>query len=245
MRIEVAEILLAPDAPATMGTTVYANNRTHHLPYFWVPGDERRLADGNKLTYMVDGRSLGAYTRASFPATEDLGDYFDSTFTPWTALRCGNLNLEKREYTGSDPTIVDDGVGEWWLADIVVGGWMPLPSGVLGVTYTYTFVDENGDDLHQVSFNQSHDRNPVVLSTGEIMFSRWDHVGERNQFTIFKVNPDGTNLFVVYGAHSPGNSYLHPREMPDGRIMAIARPFDQPDFGGDIVIMNIDLALPR
>jgi Hydrazine synthase alpha subunit middle domain/WD40-like Beta Propeller Repeat len=122
-----------------------------------------------------------------------------------------------------------------------------------GIT-PYTYVDEyereattalhvmdgDGTNCHQISFNQSHDRNPTVLRTGEIMFSRWDHVGGRNQFTVFKVNPDGTNLFVVYGAHSPGNSYLHPREMPDGRVMSTAMPLSGTREGGSLEIIDID-----
>jgi hypothetical protein len=75
----------------------------------------------------------------------------------------------------------------------------------------------DGSAVTQISVNQSHDRNPVVKSNGDIMFSRWEHVGTRNRFAVFTVKPDGTNMFVFYGAHSPGNSFLHPREMdPNG-----------------------------
>ncbi|HEY6239444.1 MAG TPA: hypothetical protein VIW78_01255, partial [Burkholderiales bacterium] len=117
---------------------------------------------------------------------------------------------------------------------------------------SYTYVDEydreqtavlhvmnsDGKNCHQISFDQSHDRNPTVLSTGEILYSRWDHVGGRNQFTIFKVNPDGTNLFVVYGAHSPGNSYMQPREMPDGRLIATLMPLSRTREGGSLEIID-------
>jgi Hydrazine synthase alpha subunit middle domain len=74
-------------------------------------------------------------------------------------------------------------------------------------------MDAQGGNIQQISFNQSHDRNPVVKSNGDIMFSRWEHVGPRNRFAIFTARPDGTNMFVFYGAQSPGNSFLHPREM--------------------------------
>ncbi len=53
----------------------------------------------------------------------------------------------------------------------------------------------------------------MVRPNGDIMFSRWEHVGPRNRFAIFRVKPDGTDMFVLYGAHSPGNSFLHPRDM--------------------------------
>ncbi len=122
-----------------------------------------------------------------------------------------------------------------------------------GIT-PYTYVDEyereattalhvmnsDGTNCKQISFNQSHDRNPTVLRTGEIMFARWDHVGERNQFSIFKVNPDGTNLFVVYGAHSPGNSYLHSREMADGRVISSLMPLSRTREGGSLEIIDIN-----
>ncbi|HET7794613.1 MAG TPA: hypothetical protein VFL64_14615, partial [Rhizobacter sp.] len=80
-------------------------------------------------------------------------------------------------------------------------------------------MDVNGGNITQISFNQSHDRNPVVRPDGTIMFSRWEHVGDRNRFAVFKVKPDGTDMFVLYGAQSPGNSFLHPRDMdPQGKF---------------------------
>ncbi|HET7764801.1 MAG TPA: hypothetical protein VFK92_06895 [Burkholderiales bacterium] len=116
----------------------------------------------------------------------------------------------------------------------------------------YTYVDEydreqtavlhvmnsDGSNCRQISFDQSHDRNPTVLSNGQILYSRWDHVGERNQFTIFTVNPDGTNLFVAYGAHSPGNSYMQPREMPDGHLIATLMPLSRTREGGSLEIID-------
>ena len=104
-------------------------------------------------------------------------------------------------------------------------------------------MDSNGANIRQISFNQSHDRNPSVIlngqHAGEIMYSRWDHVGERNQFSIFTTNPDGTNLFVLYGAHSPGNSYLHPREMPDGRVISTLMPLSSTREGGALMMIDV------
>jgi Hydrazine synthase alpha subunit middle domain len=71
----------------------------------------------------------------------------------------------------------------------------------------------DGTSIAQITFNQSHDRNPVVRTNGDIMFSRWEHVADHNRFAIFRTKPDGTDMFVLYGALSPGNSFLHPREM--------------------------------
>ena len=104
-------------------------------------------------------------------------------------------------------------------------------------------VDAKGGNIEQISVNQSHDRSPVVRPNGDIMFSRWDHVGGRNHFKIFRAKPDGTDLFVLYGAHSEGNSFLHPRDMdPNGKykgfltsdLMPLARTHE----GGGLVVID-------
>lgn len=103
---------------------------------------------------------------------------------------------------------------------------------------TLHVMNADGQQCHQISFNQSHDRNPTVLQNGLIMYSRWDHVGTRNQFTIFTTNPDGTELFVEYGAHSGVNSYLHPREMPDGKVLSDAMPLSRTHEGGALLMVD-------
>lgn len=104
-------------------------------------------------------------------------------------------------------------------------------------------MDATGAAITQISVNQSHDRNPVVRQDGEIMFSRWEHVGQHNRFAIFQVKPDGTDMFVFYGALSPGNSFLHPREMdPKGKykgflasdLMALSRTQE----GGSLMFID-------
>lgn len=104
-------------------------------------------------------------------------------------------------------------------------------------------MDAEGGAITQISFNQSHDRNPVVRPNGDIMFSRWDHVGGRNHFKVFRIKPDGTDLFVLYGAHSEGNSFLHPRDMdPKGKykgfITSDLMPLSGTDEGGALVFVD-------
>jgi len=108
-------------------------------------------------------------------------------------------------------------------------------------------MDAKGDNITQISVNQSHDRNPVVLAVGpdagKIMFSRWDHVGGRNHFKVFRVNPDGTDMFVKYGAHSDGNSFLHPREMDPkgaykGQLASDLMPLSRTHEGGALVFVD-------
>jgi hypothetical protein len=101
-----------------------------------------------------------------------------------------------------------------------------------------------GTNVRQLSFNQSHDRNPVVRPNGDIMFSRWDHVGGRNHFKIFRMKPDGTDMFVLYGAHSEGNSFLHPRDMdPNGKyagfVSSDLMPLSRTNEGGGLVFVDV------
>ena len=101
----------------------------------------------------------------------------------------------------------------------------------------------DGSAITQISYNQSHDRNPVIRPNGQIMFSRWDHVGGRNHFKVFTVNPDGTDMFVLYGSHSDGNSFLHPRDMdPSGKFAGFLSsdlmPLQRTKEGGAMMLID-------
>ncbi|MFQ5588662.1 MAG: hypothetical protein ACE5F7_07465, partial [Nitrospiria bacterium] len=95
-------------------------------------------------------------------------------------------------------------------------------------------------EVVQISFNQSHERNPTVLKDGTIMFSRWEHLGNVNKFTIFKIEPDGTDLFVKYGSHSGVNSFLDVRERADGKLTATMMPLSGTFEGGAIGILDAE-----
>jgi hypothetical protein len=76
------------------------------------------------------------------------------------------------------------------------------------------------------------------------MFSRWDHVGGRNHFKIFRVKPDGTDMFVLYGAHSEGNSFLHPRDMDPagpyaGFVSSSLMPLSGTNEGGGLMFIDV------
>lgn len=180
----------------------------------------------------------------------------DRTWNIWQYDRV----LDRLERLVGDDLVADlgDDVDPAYLPDgrIVFSSNRQTQSQALIATAgheTFAFVDEagreralvlhimNGDgsDIRQISFNQSHDRNPTVLSSGEIMFSRWDNAGPRNQYSIFYANPDGTGMFVLYGAHSPGESFLHPREMQDGRVVSTLTPMGTTREGGALVIVDV------
>lgn len=106
-------------------------------------------------------------------------------------------------------------------------------------------INSDGSDMHQVSFNQSHDLAPAMLDDGRVLFSRWDNAPGNNGIHLYTMSPDGRDLELLYGSesHLTGTDgsevhFINAREMPDGRIMAIARPFDHPELGGDIIIID-------
>lgn len=109
-------------------------------------------------------------------------------------------------------------------------------------------MNPDGTAIRQVSFNQSHDRDPSVLPNGQIVFTRWDHAPGNDGMALYRMNPDGTGLELFYGAnsHDPIGTnplaaevqFLQPRVQNDGRIMSIVRPFDGTDFGGDIIAID-------
>lgn len=108
-------------------------------------------------------------------------------------------------------------------------------------------VREANGDIKQVSFNRSNDLDPIILKdSGRILFSRWNHMGGRDDVSLYSMKPDGTDVQLYYGAHShrtgqDPDSDVHfskPQEMPDGRIMAILRPFVSNFGGGDITFID-------
>ncbi|MEK9136961.1 MAG: hypothetical protein AAB393_07550, partial [Bacteroidota bacterium] len=98
-------------------------------------------------------------------------------------------------------------------------------------------------NIRRISFNQSHDTNPIVHSSGKVFYSRWEHLGDPNKFPLFVINPDGTRPFVMYGNHSPQQSgsrvYLEPRELSDGGIICSVMERTSPFEGGAIAVIDI------
>lgn len=115
-------------------------------------------------------------------------------------------------------------------------------------SFSLHVLEANGD-IKQVSYNESNDLDPIVLKdSGRILFSRWNRIraGNRNSISLYSMNPDGTDVQVYYGPHShrtgqDPNSDVHfskPREMEDGRILAILRPLVTNFGGGDIIFID-------
>jgi hypothetical protein len=89
------------------------------------------------------------------------------------------------------------------------------------------------------------------LRNGRLLISRWDNeTGNQNQgISLHTSNPDGSSLqsAVWRAATIPAPQrdrrtstvqFVRAREMEDGRVMALLRPFTSTDFGGSLVVIG-------
>jgi hypothetical protein len=112
-------------------------------------------------------------------------------------------------------------------------------------------MDGDGTSMHQISFNTNHDFAPSVLSNGQLVFSRWD-TANGGTISLYRANPNGTGLELYYGANSHATGaniagtnnnviqFLNARELANGTLVALVRPFLGTQLGGDIVQINAE-----
>lgn len=130
-------------------------------------------------------------------------------------------------------------------------------------TFLLHTMKDDGSDIQQITFNQSHDLYPTPLSDGRILYTHWDASGT-DRLSFYTVNPDGTQVERHYGYYSmnqapaavqppavaqPNLRWFRPQQMSDGRIVAILKP-EGALLGGDMVVIDTphffenDLATP-
>ena len=85
------------------------SNRIHQQPFRWVPNDDRRLADGENITYLVDqsdGATASGLTNAQTETAIDLA------MNTWDTEKClKKVDIVKRGDSGADPDIFDSFFG--------------------------------------------------------------------------------------------------------------------------------------
>lgn len=149
-------------------------------------------------------------------------------------LPSGDILFSSTRQTRSKAVLLDDGKPQFFAQE---------ESGQRAAFSLHVMKDD-GTDIQQITYNQSHDLQPTVLQNGRILFTRWDHLSHNN-LSFYTVNPDGTQLDRNYGflslnptpANDPENRLFKPQELPDGRIAAILKP-DGALLGGEMVTVD-------
>ncbi len=107
-------------------------------------------------------------------------------------------------------------------------------------------MEADGTNIQQLTYNQSHDLQPAVMSDGHIVFNRWDNLAN-NRLSLYSVRPDGQEMSFLYGYHSQNTGtndsaaiFHQPQQLPDGRLLAILRPQQTDQLGGDIIAIDKD-----
>jgi len=117
--------------------------------------------------------------------------------------------------------------------------------------YNLHVMDADGTNIKQISFNQAHDLDPDVSNDGRIVYTRWEKAIDNNQMDLYSINPDGSDLQLLYGANSHNTGtvdpatdrpttiqFLNPHPMMDSRVLSIIRPFTGTNEGGDLVLID-------
>ncbi len=147
----------------------------------------------------------------------------------------GRIVFSSTRQTQSQGILLDEGKPQFAAQD----EQRQEPAFVLEV------MNADGTGVHQISFNQSHDRDATVLASGRVLWTRWDNAPGKDAMSLYSANPDGTDLQLYYGAnsHMTGTNntvveFVHPHPMLDGRILAIMRQYTGVDDGGDLVVID-------
>lgn len=151
-RVAMAEAITAAESGEAGITVIAKDVGNKQLDFDFVPNDARRLdwdADPNHITYAIDQTGdavpvFGGLTAAETDAAIVRGH------ATWEALSCSSLGQTRNDDFGLDIGLVAflNGLGgsPFVFADIQHAGWRDIDfaGGVLGVTFTFGFVDDDG-----------------------------------------------------------------------------------------------------
>ncbi|MGY8794967.1 MAG: TolB family protein, partial [Woeseiales bacterium] len=104
----------------------------------------------------------------------------------------GRIIFSSTRQRRSNAVLIDEGKPQFQAQD----------EDVNEAAFLLHVMDADGTNIEQVSFNQSHDLDPAVLANGKIIFSRWDHAGRNDSVNLYRMNPDGSELELLYGKNS-------------------------------------------
>lgn len=114
------------------------------------------------------------------------------------------------------------------------------------ISFLLHTVKDDGTDIQQLTYNQSHDIQPTLLADGRLLFMRWQG-NNPDRLSFYTSNPDGTDIQRYFGyvslnaapaeglAEAP--RLFKPQVLPDNRIAAIYMQ-NGLQLGGDMVVID-------
>jgi hypothetical protein len=112
-----------------------------------------------------------------------------------------------------------------------------------GKTIQLGRINIDGTDEELGARNLSHRTSPTLASDGRIVFTQWDHLGEKNEGNLMFVTSDLQDLREAYGKEGKGasNSTLKAREISPGRFVAIGTARNRTLNAGTLVDIRLGL----
>ncbi len=203
------------------------------------------LYDVKDLTVSYDGNQLAFAMRA--PEDPNLDDDEQPTWNIWvydrelgTVTRAITSDIVAEDGQDVAPKFLPDGrvifsstrqrLSKAILLDEGKPQFSSLDEDRDEESLTLHVMNTDGTDIQQVTYNQSSDLDPAVMSDGRIVYSRWDNVAGRDRISLYRANPDGTEQELLYGVHSHDTGpngeiieFVEPTELPDGRLLVMMR----------------------
>ncbi|NOR36339.1 MAG: hypothetical protein GQ577_06280, partial [Woeseiaceae bacterium] len=190
--------------------------------------DEEDLPTWNIWKFTFDGSVLERVIKSDL--TAEIGHDIMPKYLP-----DGRLIFTSTRQTRSQAVLLDEGKA----------GFPAMDEDQNEFAFSVHVMNDDGSGVEQLTFNQSHDLDPAPMGNGQIVFSRWDHAGNNDEVNLYRMNPDGSALELLYGAqsHATGTNgeiiqFMQPRELEDGRIMVLIRPFTDTEGGGELIAID-------
>jgi len=107
--------------------------------------------------------------------------------------------------------------------------------------------DPRRKNLRQLTFDQDHNHDPIVLADGRVMFVRWEYSEIPHYFSrrLMTMNPDGTGQTAIYGSGSWFPTAMRfPQPVPGhpGMLATILTGHHDHGEAGRLALMNPSLA---
>ena len=225
---------------------------------------EDQLIDIRDLSVSDDGQQMLMAIRA--PEIEGVDDDEQPTWNIWrytvateTLERVITSDVTAEQGDDLMPSFLPDGrivfastrqrLSRAILLDEGKPQYTALDESRSNETFNIHVMDPDGSAITQLTFNLSHDFYPLVLRSGQILYSRWDRMGADHGVNLYRMNPDGTDNELVFGWHShqlnldaqtESIDFIKPQQLPSGEILILLTSQDDSVIQKRPVLINID-----